>query len=143
LDIRYLNVTKDEMNQVPDVLNPACDSRTVLRHLTDRWAPLIVLALVPNALRFGELRARIGTITPKVLTETLRSMERDGLVVRTVTPSSPPRVDYELSELGRTLTTPVETLREWAESNMETVLANRARYDTDHAGTRGRTLLRT
>ncbi|MCA0178681.1 MAG: helix-turn-helix transcriptional regulator [Actinobacteria bacterium] len=131
------------MNQVPDVLNPACDSRTVLRHLTDRWAPLIVLALVPNALRFGELRARIGTITPKVLTETLRSMERDGLVVRTVTPSSPPRVDYELSELGRTLTTPVETLREWAESNVEAVLANRARYDCGHAATRGRTLLRT
>lgn len=80
-------------------------------------------------MRFGELRSRVGGVTSKVLTETLRSMERDGLVIRTVTPSSPPRVDYELSNLGRTLAEPMAALRRWAETNVAEILANRAAYD--------------
>jgi DNA-binding HxlR family transcriptional regulator len=112
-----------------DVLSPQCPSRTVLRHVTDRWTPLIVSALEEGPLRFGRLRERVGGITPKVLTETLRSLERDGLVLRTVGPTSPPRVDYELTELGATLAGPIQTLRSWAQEHAAAVLSARDRYD--------------
>ena len=112
-----------------DVLSPSCPSRTVLRHVVDRWTPLVVAVLIGGTHRFGELRAAVGGITPKVLTETLRSMERDGLVVREQTPGVPPRVDYALTPLGATLAEPMAALRSWAQDHAEEVLANRARYD--------------
>lgn len=114
-----------------DIMSPRCPSRTVLRHVVDRWTPLIVTALAEGPLRFGRLRERVGGVTPKVLAETLRSLERDGLLLRTVTPTSPPRVDYELTELGATLAGPIQTLREWAEDHADTVLAARERYDAE------------
>ena len=94
-----------------DILSPACPSRTVLRHVVDRWTPLVVTVLADGPSRFGELRARVGGVTPKVLTQTLRSMERDGLVTRTQLPGVPPRVDYELTDLGRSLQAPIDALR--------------------------------
>lgn len=105
-----------------DVMNPACPSRTVLRHLTDRWTPLVVGALEEGPLRFGELRDSIGGVTAKVLTETLRSMERDGLVTRTAHDVMPPRVDYALTPLGRTLVPPLQALRSWAQDHAAEVL---------------------
>ena len=112
-----------------DVLSPACPSRTVLRHVVDRWTPLIVAVLLEGSHRFGELRSAIGGITPKVLTETLRSMERDGLVTRDQVPGVPPRVDYALTPLGATLAVPMAALRNWAQDHCAEVLANRVRYD--------------
>lgn len=125
---KYLNVT-GVMDTSADVLNPACPSRTVLRHLTDRWTPLIVVSLTGQPRRFGELREAVGGISAKVLTETLRSMERDGLVSRRATPVIPPRVDYELTDLGRSLVDIYAELRRWAESHAATVLAHRDAYD--------------
>ena len=101
----------------------------MLRHVVDRWTPLVVAVLTRGAHRFGELRTAVGGITPKVLTETLRSMERDGLVTRDQAPGVPPRVDYTLTPLGATLAEPMGALRAWAEGHAEEVLGNRARYD--------------
>lgn len=113
-----------------NILASACPSRTVMRHLTDRWTPLIVAALSEQPVaRFGELKAMIQGVSPKVLTQTLRSMERDGLVERRVTASIPPRVDYELTALGTTLIEPMTALRHWAQDNMQAVLEARERYD--------------
>ena len=117
-------------DQPANILAHACPSRTVMRHLTDRWTPLIVAALSEQPIaRFGELKAMIQGVSPKVLTQTLRSMERDGLVERRVTASIPPRVDYELTALGTTLIEPMTALRHWAQDNMQAVLEARERYD--------------
>ena len=80
-------------------------------------------------VRFTELRRAIQGVSPKVLTETLRSMERDGLVAREVTPSIPPRVDYWLTDLGASTVAPLNALRRWAEQHVGIVQDNRARYD--------------
>lgn len=112
-----------------DILDPACPSRSVLRHVTDRWTPLIVTALSVRSLRFGELRAAVGGVTAKVLTQTLRSMERDGLITRTVTASSPPKVEYALTPGGRSLSAPMKALRDWAEGHADAVLAARDAWD--------------
>ena len=117
-------------DQPANILAHACPSRTVMRHLTDRWTPLIVAALSEQPVaRFGELKAMIQGVSPKVLTQTLRSMERDGLIERRVTASIPPRVDYELTALGTTLIEPMTALRHWAQDNMQAVLEARERYD--------------
>lgn len=113
-----------------NILTSVCPSRTVMRHLTDRWTPLIVAVLSEQPVaRFGELKVSIQGVSPKVLTQTLRSMERDGLVERRVTASIPPRVDYELTALGMTLIEPMSALRHWAQDNMQAVLEARERYD--------------
>ena len=112
-----------------DILSPACPSRTVLRHVVDRWTPLVVMVLADGPSRFGELRARVGGVTPKVLTQTLRSMERDGLVTRTQLPGVPPRIDYELTDLGRSLQSPIDALRTWIHTHSAQILAHRESYD--------------
>lgn len=112
-----------------DVMNPACPSRTVLRHLTDRWTPLVVGALEGGPRRFGELREAIGGVTAKVLTETLRSMQHDGLVTRTAHAVMPPRVDYGLTDLGLTLVEPIQALRTWAQDHAAEVLKARERAE--------------
>ena len=126
-------VPAGEGNQAPvfdfDILSPACPSRTVLRHVVDRWTPLVVTVLADGPSRFGELRARVGGVTPKVLTQTLRSMERDGLVTRTQLPGVPPRVDYELTDLGRSLQAPIDALRTWIHAHSAQILAHRESYD--------------
>ena len=107
-----------------------CPSRSVLRHVTDRWTPLIVPVLANGALRFTELKKSVDGVSSKVLTETLRSLQRDGLVARHVDASQMPvRVDYELTDLGRTLILPLSALRTWAETYAGEVLAARDRYD--------------
>ena len=123
--------TRTPQDDLPaNILTGACPSRTVMRHLTDRWTPFIVAALSEQPVaRFGELKAMIQGVSPKVLTQTLRSMERDGLVERRVTASIPPRVDYELTALGTTLIEPMTALRHWAQDNMQAVLEARERYD--------------
>ena len=110
-----------------NVLDPDCPSRLVLDRVAEKWTGLVVLALGGGTLRFGELRERIGGVAPKVLTQTLRSLERDGLLTRTVYAEVPPRVEYALTPLGRSLGEPLAAVQEWAERNVSRVLAARER----------------
>jgi DNA-binding HxlR family transcriptional regulator len=112
-----------------DVFDPGCPSRVVLDRLADKWTGLVILALSDGTLRFGELRERIGGVAPKVLTQTLRSLERDGLVRRRVYAEVPPRVEYSLTRLGRSLRKPLEAVQQWAEQHVSAVLAARERAE--------------
>lgn len=104
----------------------------ILNQIGGKWTVLIINRLSPGPLRFSEIKREIGGISQKVLTATLRELEMDGFVTRTVTPSIPPRVDYELTELGRDLQVPLQGLAEWAVINRPQVLAARGRYFADH-----------
>ena len=112
-----------------NVFDPNCPSRVVLDRIADKWTGLVVLGLSDGRLRFGELRDRIGGVTPKVLTETLRNLERDGLVTRTVYAEVPPRVEYALTPTGRSLKEPLHTIQQWAERHVDGILAARAKAD--------------
>lgn len=101
----------------------------VLARVGDKWTVMVVAFLSDGPMRFNELRRTIGGISQRMLTLTLRGLERDGLVTRTVTPSIPPRVDYELTELGRTLIATLRDLSEWAISNRLEVEEARRRFD--------------
>lgn len=106
-----------------------CPSRRVLDRIGDRWTVLVVGTLAPGPLRFGQLAQRIDGISQKMLTQTLRSLERDGLVKRTLFPQVPPRVEYELTDAGHTLREPLKALENWAISHMSGMMAARAEYD--------------
>jgi len=110
-----------------NVLDPNCPSRVVLDRIAEKWTGLVVLALDDQTLRFGELRERIGGVAPKVLTQTLRALERDGLITRRVYAEVPPRVEYTLTDLGRSLREPLGAVQDWAERNVSRVLAARDR----------------
>ena len=90
---------------------------------------LVVLILLDGPRRFNDLRGRVGRVAPKVLTETLRRLERDGVLTRTAFAEIPPRVVYELTPLGRSLEQPIRSIAEWAEQNLETIAAARSAYD--------------
>ncbi|CAM00152.1 HxlR family transcriptional regulator [Saccharopolyspora erythraea NRRL 2338] len=125
-------VTKDGTDGAPlvaDVMDPRCPTRVVLDRIGDRWTTLVVLFLESGPLRFTALRNAIGGVAPKVLTQTLRAMERDGLLTRTVHAQVPPRVDYELTALGRSLLEPIHAVTAWAERHVTEVLDARDRYD--------------
>src|SRR6266508_1336120 len=113
------------VSKAGDVFDPNCPSRVVLDRLAEKWTGLVVLALSDETLRFTQLRQRIGGVAPKVLTQTLRSLERDGLIRRRVYAEVPPRVEYSLTRLGRTLREPLEAVQHWAEQHVSAVLANR------------------
>ncbi len=112
-----------------DAFDPDCPTRVVLDRIGDKWTVLVIGSLEDGSLRFSELRARIGGVAPKVLTQTLRAMERDGLLTRTVHAQVPPRVDYELTPLGASLTAPIATLTDWAETHLVQILGARQTYD--------------
>jgi DNA-binding HxlR family transcriptional regulator len=101
----------------------------ILSRVGDKWSVLVVMALSQGPQRFSELRDQIGGISQKMLTTTLRGLERDGLVTRTIFPTVPPRVDYELTDLGRDLTVPVIALGQWARRNQDYIEAARAAFD--------------
>ena len=113
----------------PDVFNPHCDSRQVLELLADRWSMLILYALTAGVLRHGELRSKVGGISQKMLTQTLRALEHDGLVSRQVYAVVPPHVEYSLTPLGRTLLRPLRAICSWAEEHLSEVRAARAAQD--------------
>ncbi|MFI6392435.1 winged helix-turn-helix transcriptional regulator [Nonomuraea sp. NPDC050540] len=106
-----------------------CPSRQLLSTLSDKWVSLILTALAGGSQRYSDLARTIAGVSQKMLTQTLRSLERDGLVSRTLTPSVPVRVDYELTDLGRTLLPIVAAIKEWAEAHIEDVQAARTLYD--------------
>lgn len=103
----------------------------VLSRIGDKWSVLVVELLGRGPTRFNELRRTIGGISQKMLTTTLRQLERDGMVTRTVYPTIPPRVDYELTDLGRELLVPVRGLSVWARQNMHRIDAARRLFDGD------------
>jgi DNA-binding HxlR family transcriptional regulator len=101
----------------------------ILARIGDKWSVLIVALLGDGPRRFSEIKRMVGGISQRMLTLTLRGLERDGLVTRTVFPTIPPRVDYELTELGRSLWRPVEELGAWARANHAEIDAARRRFD--------------
>jgi DNA-binding HxlR family transcriptional regulator len=107
-----------------------CHAREILARVGDKWSMYVIHVLAAaGTLRFNELRGRVSGISQRMLTVTLRGMERDGLVVRTVYPEVPPRVEYSLTKLGATLRQMVRGLVEWSEAHLEEVDAARAAYD--------------
>lgn len=106
-----------------------CPSRRILDRIGDRWTVLIVGALGDGDVRFSELRRRIEGISQKMLTQTLRGLERDGLVRRTVHPEVPVRVEYSLTEAGRTLREPLRALEEWSIAHLGDVSVSQDAYD--------------
>lgn len=114
-----------------DAFDPNCPTRLVLDRIGDKWSVLVVLTLCDGPRRFTEIRNTIHGVTPKVLTQTLRAMARDGLLTRHVFAEVPPRVEYELTPLGLTLQRPIQALTDWAENNVAEVMAARAAASMD------------
>jgi DNA-binding HxlR family transcriptional regulator len=106
----------------------------VLSRIGDKWTVLVVGVLGDGPRRFNEIRRSLGSISQRMLTLTLRGLERDGLVTRTVFPTIPPRVDYELTRLGRSLLDPVNGLGLWARRNRAAIEAARRRFDAGPGG---------
>jgi DNA-binding HxlR family transcriptional regulator len=106
-----------------------CPSRQLLDRISDKWVGLVLSALAAGPLRYGELGRVIAGVSPKMLTQTLRGLERDGLLQRSVTPTVPVRVDYELTELGYSLLPVMIAIKSWAEQHMDLVNAARDEYD--------------
>ena len=109
-----------------------CPTRQILDRIGDKWAVLILLLLRDEPLRFNQLRRAVEGISQKMLSQVLKSLERDGLVRRRVTPTVPVTVEYSLLPLGATLAAAVDPLRDWAERNLKEVLAAQRRYDAQH-----------
>src|SRR5207302_4572021 len=121
---------------IPGNLHVPEDCRAVsevLARIGDKWTVLVVTVLGDGRKRFNELRRALGSISQRMLTLTLRGLERDGLVTRTVFPTIPPRVDYELTKLGRGLWQPVEALGKWAHDHQTEIEDARARFDRRNA----------
>lgn len=124
-----------------DAFLAACPSRKLLDRISDKWVALILAALgsgadcagEPRSMRYSELQRLLVGVSQKMLTQTLRSLERDGLVTRTVVATVPVTVSYELTDLGLSLHQMMRGLKAWAETHMDDVLANRSTYDTPAA----------
>jgi DNA-binding HxlR family transcriptional regulator len=113
----------------PDVYLKGCASRTVLEVIANKWTHLVVCALRDGPMRFGELRRRLDGVTQKTLTQTLRALERNGLATRTLFPTIPPGVDYELTDLGRSVAGLLDAIVVWSERHSVEISAARERYD--------------
>lgn len=112
-----------------DVYSQNCPTRLLLDHIADKWASLILWKLSDGPVRFNQLRRTIDGISTKVLSQALKELERDGLVTRAVFPTVPVTVEYSITPLGQTLASKIAAVTEWAESNIEMVLAAQANYD--------------
>ena len=115
-----------------DPTSPVCRTiSTLLSRIGDKWTVLVVTTLADGSKRFNELRREIPTVSQRMLTLTLRNLERDGLVSRTVTPTIPPRGDYELTELGHSLQKPITGLAQWALDNVGAIHEAQAVFDAE------------
>ena len=112
-----------------DAFLAACPSRQFLDVLSDKWVTLLMVALVREPKRYSELARDVAGVSQKMLTQTLRGLERNGLVTRTVTPTVPVTVTYALTDLGRSLQTLVSAVKDWAEAHMDEVRTAREEYD--------------
>lgn len=113
-----------------DVFLQNCPTRQVLDRLADKWALLILMRLADGTTRFNQLRREIEGVSQKVLSQTLKKLERDGLISRRAFPTVPVTVEYSLTDLGRTLRQAVASFTHWAETHMDAVWAAQAAYDT-------------
>ncbi|WP_329336248.1 helix-turn-helix transcriptional regulator [Streptomyces sp. NBC_00663] len=113
-----------------DAFIKGCPTNQLLDRLSDKWVSLVVSALAGGTMRYSDLGRKIAGVSPKMLTQTLRSLERDGILARTVTPSVPVRVDYELTPLGHSLALLLTAVKDWAETHIDEVHEARDRYDT-------------
>jgi DNA-binding HxlR family transcriptional regulator len=115
-----------------DPASPVCRTiSTLLSRIGDKWTVLVVTTLADGSRRFNELRREIPSVSQRMLTLTLRNLERDGLVSRAVTPSIPPRVDYALTALGHSLHEPLRRLERWALDHVEDIHAAQSRFDAE------------
>lgn len=112
-----------------DLFDPACPSTLTPFRIADKWGGMVVQCLADGPRRFSELRVPMHRVSPKVLTETLRALERDGMVARTVHPGIPRHVEYDLTDLGRTLLEPIEACRAWALQHLDRVRIAREAYE--------------
>ncbi len=112
-----------------DAFLAVCPSRQLLDRLTDKWVTLILAALADGEQRYSELSRTIAGVSQKMLTQTLRNLERDGILIRSITPAVPVRVSYRLTPLGRSLLPVVKAVKDWAEQHMPAVQAARDHYD--------------
>ncbi|MEV7884152.1 winged helix-turn-helix transcriptional regulator [Streptomyces sp. NPDC002817] len=113
-----------------DAFIRGCPTNQLLDRLSDKWVSLVVSALSTGPMRYSDLTRKIAGVSPKMLTQTLRALERDGILVRTVTPSVPVRVDYELTPLGHSLAVLLTAVKAWAETHIDEVHQAREHYDT-------------
>jgi DNA-binding HxlR family transcriptional regulator len=111
-----------------------CPIRDILDRVGDRWSLLVLWSLADGSRRFSELRRHIGDISQRMLAQTVRRLEQDGLLSRTVTPSVPQRVDYALTPLGRSFLEPLNVLIDWADAHHDAILAARAAYTPPASG---------
>jgi DNA-binding HxlR family transcriptional regulator len=116
--------------KAPDVYSADCPTRQILDRVGDKWAVLILLLLRQQPTRFNQLRRSIEGISQKMLSQTLKSLERDGLVHRKAMATVPVTVEYSITPLGATLAATVAPLRDWAENHLKEVLASQRRYDS-------------
>jgi DNA-binding HxlR family transcriptional regulator len=112
-----------------DLFDSDCPTRLVLDRIGDKWTVLVVLLLSDGPMRFTDLRGHLGRVAPKVLTQTLRRMERDGLLTRKIFAEVPPRVEYTLTDLGHSLIEPISVIGDWAEVHVHQITAAQAAYD--------------
>nr|WP_320167248.1 helix-turn-helix domain-containing protein [uncultured Methylophaga sp.] len=117
-----------------DVYNKNCPTRLVLDRIADKWTVLTVGALANETKRFSQLQRELDGISQKMLTQTLRGLERDGVIQRQVYPTVPPKVEYSLTPLGRTLITLLENITDWSEDNIERVIEAQQAYDEQSSG---------
>lgn len=131
VDVNYDAMSRAKLRKLPagDALSARCPSRSVIELLADKWTLLVIWSLGPGPMRFGELRREIEGVTQKMLTQSLRSLERDGLVTRTVYATTPPSVEYALTPLGDSITAVTGQMCRWAEVHMGDVMLARRDYD--------------
>jgi DNA-binding HxlR family transcriptional regulator len=123
----------EELVMLPNPFDKACPTRQLLDRIGDQWTVLIVLTLAEGPMRFTEIGKRVDGISQKMLTQTLRSLVRDGMLKRTAYAVIPPRVDYELTGLGRELVVPLSMLEKWATTHMGQVQEARDVFDQGQA----------
>jgi DNA-binding HxlR family transcriptional regulator len=128
-------IADNEMNRLENIFGKdedlgTCPVRSVLDRIGDKWSILIIMLLgEKETMRFNELSKEIGDISQKMLTVTLRSLEADGLVIRTIYPQVPPRVDYEITPLGKSLVPHIISLSKWATQSLPAIKKSRARFE--------------
>ena len=116
---------KSPKKLVGNVMSSKCPSREILDHVTSTWGSLVLVLLIEKTYRFGEMRDQIGGISEKMLTQTLKALERDGFVLRKAYPEIPPRVEYSLTPLGREVAAKVQSLTTWVETHLPKILSQR------------------